>query len=423
LANILVYIELVDDQASWASLLTLRQGRRLATELGATLYGVLPCAAPPLYGDNDIIAVLSRQGADKVILMTHSALSTPALFRGHGDALLTATSQFPPSLLLFPAGPAASDIAPRIAARLGALFVNRPRLEVASDHQLVIQQPAYNLSHVRRFSTSDLEHAVVAVVSPDPQTFSKPTGSEEAEVVVISPGFKEATPEAEPVTEVSEAGALTERVVLAGSGVRDTETWQSIRQLADRLDADLRQTPRAAASTLAPDVPVLAENHTGALPGMVLALGVTDSAESLRRLPATSYLVAVHEDPSAPVFERAHLALKADPAAAVREMLEAAGPLSQNGSSHAARSEAPPAQQKEPTPVQTEPVPSRSEKLGAATTLKAPAIELPADLDDDPAIRSSEASPRAAPQTGGSGRSLGSADVGPDPGNASEEPQ
>jgi electron transfer flavoprotein alpha subunit len=189
LANILVYIELADDSASWASLLALRQARYLATNVGATIYAVLPCATPPLYGENDIIAILSRQGADKVILMTHGDLTPPMLFQSHGEALLTAASQFPPALLLLPEGPAAVEIAPRVAARLGGLFVRHPRIDVQEGSSFRIDQPVFDDTHVRRFDSAELEHSVVAVVSPDPQQYAQALGTEEAEVVVIAPSF------------------------------------------------------------------------------------------------------------------------------------------------------------------------------------------------------------------------------------------
>ena len=74
MANILIYIELSDNKATPASLFALNRGRDLATELGATLYALLPCATTPTYDDEDIIAVLSRHGADKVILVHHPDL-------------------------------------------------------------------------------------------------------------------------------------------------------------------------------------------------------------------------------------------------------------------------------------------------------------------------------------------------------------
>ena len=70
MANILVYIELEDGDASPVSLSALNLGRKVASRLGAALYAILPCNVPPTYEENDVITVISQHGADKVILLT-----------------------------------------------------------------------------------------------------------------------------------------------------------------------------------------------------------------------------------------------------------------------------------------------------------------------------------------------------------------
>ena len=60
----------------------------------------------------------------------------------------------------------------------------RPLLDMDDAFNLELAQPLYNDSYLRHYPTADLEHSVVAVVCPDPQQYSRPLGSEEAEVVV-----------------------------------------------------------------------------------------------------------------------------------------------------------------------------------------------------------------------------------------------
>ncbi len=324
MANILVYIELVDNEASWASLLALRQARYLSTSVGATIYAVLPCATPPLYGENDIIAVLSRQGADKVILMTHGDLSPPMAFASHGEALLTAATQFPPALLLLPEGPAAVEIAPRVAARLGGLFVSHPKLSVQEGSTLRIDQPVFEDTHVLRYNTADLEHSVVAVVSPDPQQFSRAQGVEEAEVVVISPGFDdEAAPPRPVLIEEQQSHSRPERIVLVGAGITEEAEVDAIRQLAEVLKAELRVTETAAKKGVL-DAPKLDKPPLVCRPEFVLAIGVRGSAETLASLAKTTYLVGVNLDEKAPLFKRAQLGLVAPALEAARQMVDSA---------------------------------------------------------------------------------------------------
>ena len=137
MANILVFIELeqadtapdggdgeeriVRARASEASLHALWVGRRVASQLGATLYAMLPCVAPPCYGEDDIIAVLSRHGADKVVLTTSPSLAPPALYATHAEATFAACDRFPPQLVLFPQ-PAGRELGPRVAFKLRARY-------------------------------------------------------------------------------------------------------------------------------------------------------------------------------------------------------------------------------------------------------------------------------------------------------------
>lgn len=324
MANILVYIELVEDTASWASLLALRQARFLATNAGATIYAVLPCATPPQYGENDIIAILSRQGADKVILMTHGDLTPPMKFRSHGEALLTAANQFPPALLLLPEGPAAAEIAPRVAARLGGLFTRHPDLFVQEGSTVRIDQPLYEDTHVRRFDSAELEHSVVAVVSPDPQQFSRALGTEEAEVVVISPGFGDSETDTQPsLVEGQQTSGRSQRMVLVGAGISEAEEVDAIGQLATLLKADLRVTEGAASKGIV-EAPVLDEAPLVCHPEFVLAFGVQGSTETLARLSSLTYLVGVSPDEKAPLFRRAQLGLVAPALEAARQMIAAA---------------------------------------------------------------------------------------------------
>ncbi len=324
MANILVYIELVDDEASWASLLALRQARYLSTSVGATIYAVLPCAKPPLYGENDIIAILSQQGADKVILMTHKALAPPLVFESHGEALLTAASQFPPSLLLLPEGPVAVEIAPRVTARLGGLFVRHPKITVEENSTLQIDQPLFEDTHVRRFDTTELEHSVVAVVAPDPQQFSRALGTEEAEVVVISPGFDDET--SAPTVAPVEGQPLTrrsQRMVLVGAGVTEAAEVEAISHLAETLQADLRITKGAAEKGVL-QAPPLDKPALICRPDFILTFGVYGSPETLAHVAKTTYLVGVHLDKKAPLFQRAQLGLVAPVLEAAQQMLASA---------------------------------------------------------------------------------------------------
>jgi electron transfer flavoprotein alpha subunit len=316
-ANFLVYMELVDQAPTWGSLLALRQGRALASELGATLYAVLPCAEPPIYGDNDIIAVLSRQGADKVILMTHGNLAGAPRFAAHGEALLTAAAQFPPTLFLLPDGSAALDLAPRMAARLGAVYAFHPEFRVETGETLILDQPTFDGTARWQLSSTDLEHPVVAVVAPDPRALDEARGGEEAEVVVISPGLGGTASPTSPAGETAaptatqSPGGPGDCQILVGAGAATGETWEAIQGLADTLHARIWLTPSAAAVQPSATAGKLADlSCPGQRPFVLVALGVSGAPETLQTIPGSAYLVAVNPDATAPIFGRAQVGLR-----------------------------------------------------------------------------------------------------------------
>ena len=186
MANVLVFVEVADGRPAGGSLRALAEGRRVATELGATVYAVATCATPPAYGENDLVAVLSRHGADRVVLATGAELVGRPAFATHGAAMQSVCERFPPALVLFANGSAGLDIAPRLAARIGAAFAARTKLAVDEEGVLALESPVYGGTFRRRLEVDDLERSVVATVEPDGPLSEGATDEVEAIVVQVS---------------------------------------------------------------------------------------------------------------------------------------------------------------------------------------------------------------------------------------------
>ncbi len=187
MASILVHIELLGERPHPFSIEALKTARHVSSALGATLYAVLPCDSPPLYGEDDLIAVLSRSGADKVILMTHPSLGAPARYFGHGSALLDACKQFRPALLFVPETSAGRDIAPAIASSLGGVFFSRPSFSRSKETGWTVGEFSVDGKLRRELVLEKTDRAIVTLFRhSDIETF--PTIKDEAEVVVLSPG-------------------------------------------------------------------------------------------------------------------------------------------------------------------------------------------------------------------------------------------
>lgn len=182
MANVLCVIELLDGRALPVSLEVLGQARRVSTELGATLYAVVALPRAPSWSDDDLVATLAANGADKVVIATDETLDGGEELRWgtHGAALAAVCDLLSPSLLLFGATPTAREVAARAAARIGAAYLHEAWIE-AKGGELSLYEGA---GADARTIDGELEFAVVATVPAGRYTAA--TGDDEAEVEVVA---------------------------------------------------------------------------------------------------------------------------------------------------------------------------------------------------------------------------------------------
>jgi electron transfer flavoprotein alpha subunit len=198
-ANLLCFIELQSGRALPVSLEVLGQGRRVASQLGATLYAVVALPRAPTWSEDDLVTQLAAHGADKVVIATDEALGTAEEMRWgtHGTPLAAVCDLLSPSLLLFGLTPTGREVAARAAARMGAAYLADAWIE-ADDGKLRLFEGA---GVTARALDDDLEFAVVATVPPG--RYARATGDDEAEVEVVAtssgrpPDFEEIGVEAE----------------------------------------------------------------------------------------------------------------------------------------------------------------------------------------------------------------------------------
>lgn len=232
MANVLVVIELCEGKALPVCLEALGQARRLGTHLGATVYAVVPLKHAPRYGEDDVIAILARHGADKVVLVTDEAVGADGMRWGtHGAAISMVSDMLPPSLLVFGATPGAREVAPRAAARMGAAFLAEAWLEVREDRLALWEGAGAGASAL----DGDLEFPVVATVPAG--RYALATGDDEAEVEVVNAATR--PPDFDELGW--EADLLGRPLVLGGESAAEAGA-----ELARALGGTQEATPEAA---------------------------------------------------------------------------------------------------------------------------------------------------------------------------------
>ncbi|MBL8633400.1 MAG: hypothetical protein JNM40_09240 [Myxococcales bacterium] len=118
-------IEFLDSEPLCASLEALGQARRLGSAVGMTVYALLPMQSVAPQARERLGQLLGHFGADAVVLLTaESPVHEHELrFAPYARALQQACEELPPKLFLMADTPGARDIAPRLTARIGGVFL------------------------------------------------------------------------------------------------------------------------------------------------------------------------------------------------------------------------------------------------------------------------------------------------------------
>jgi electron transfer flavoprotein alpha subunit len=138
MASIIAYTEVQHAAITAPSRFALAEARRIADDLGATVYALL--ALGPTAPDE--LAALAGEvgtaGADRILCCADEALQGPSLDATHGPLLAAVAERLRPTLVLFPEGESGQELGRPLADRMGASFMPYSNLEIlaATDLQL-----------------------------------------------------------------------------------------------------------------------------------------------------------------------------------------------------------------------------------------------------------------------------------------------
>lgn len=305
MACVLVQTDVADACPTAAARAILGEGRRIASSLGAALYAVawVPPGQDTGPAAQALAAELGRGGADRVVLI--ATPRRPALWLTRGPALAAVCDEIRPSLVVLPSDAGGRDLAPRLAARLGAVFLADPSVEAGPRGEVVLARRVYDGELWRRVQLDELEQAAVITLSPDRPPAH---GADEAELVAVE---VETAAGPEVVGErPSDGGALAHAriVVVAGAGVSAT-TLPLVEALARALGAELAGTRAACTRGI-----IAADREVGVgarsiHPALYVVCGASGSSAHLGAISSDAEIVAIDRDPRAPIWKAARWGL------------------------------------------------------------------------------------------------------------------
>lgn len=278
--------------AGVTDMLLLGQGQS-AQDVAKTFSGVETVFVNPADGENILTESLSK--------------AVVALVKEHGY-----------SHVFFEASSMGKSVMPRVAALLDVAPL--------SDVTAVIDAQTY----IRPIFAGSIEVTLkdeepVIVASIRATAFDACEKNGQAQIVMNAP-----FPETMRTRKVSFEAVKTDRpalqgariVVAGGRGLEDEEGFKKLAQLADRLGAAIGATRAVVDLGLCPNDWQVGQTGKIIAPDLYIAIGISGAMQHIAGIKDAKVVVAINNDPEAPIFEVADYGLVMDAKAGIDELLK-----------------------------------------------------------------------------------------------------
>ena len=169
MASIVAYTEIRQASITAPSRFVLAEARRIADDLGATVYALLALGPTTPEGLAALAGEVGTAGADRILCCTDEALAGPSSDATHGPLLIAVAERLRPALVLFPEGEAGLALGRPLAERMGAAFLPCSALEVQAaiglePAQVLVRCPDDDHLLPRAVSLREIGRPVVATL-------------------------------------------------------------------------------------------------------------------------------------------------------------------------------------------------------------------------------------------------------------------
>ncbi|HNX31428.1 MAG TPA: electron transfer flavoprotein subunit alpha/FixB family protein [Holophaga sp.] len=313
---ILVFCELKDGKIRKPSLEALSEARRLADAAGKQVGAVF--AGGGAAGAEEAAGF----GADVILKAEAPAL---AAYSSDGYAALLAdvVKAKGATILLAAATATGKDVAPRVAARLGAGYAADVTGLAVKDGRLQARRPVYA---GKAFATVEFESPVqVATTRPNVFPVAPCPKAGTVEALSAAPvGFKAVVKEI-----LAKAGGkldLTEAeiIVSGGRGMKEGANFKILEELAETLGGVVGASRAAVdAGWGIPHSMQVGQTGKVVSPTLYIACGISGAIQHVAGMSTSKFVVAINKDPEAPIFKLADYGIVGDLFEVVPELTKA----------------------------------------------------------------------------------------------------
>ena len=304
----------------------LGKGRTLANDLGTELTAVLA-------GANQDTGRYIRHGADKVISIEDPLLNAFQVDT-YTDALSELINQHKPDVLLISATRSGLEFAPRLAERLKTGCVTEAtRLEPDAEKKFVLMDRVAWGGNIVETQISRAKPQIATI--PRGLFSALPADpTRKGEIIKLQPKIKPASTrllETKPKATKGEKLADAQIIVAFGRGVRKKEDMATIESFTQAAGGVI-----GCSRPVAEDLHWLPEDQYIGLSGqkvgprLYFACGISGQIQHVTGMRNSRIIVAINNDPKAPIFEFSDYGLVADLYETIPALTEAIKQLNKN---------------------------------------------------------------------------------------------
>lgn len=295
-----------------AGLELLGEGRKIADKLGQELAAVL-------LGHNvaSLVDELATYGADKVYLADNPILE---VYRNDSYSLVMESliNQHKPGILLIGGTNIGMDLAPRVAAKVNTgLSAHCVTLDVDEEGCLIAQVPAFGGS-VMASITCAMHRPQMATIppgfmkKPEKKAGCKAT-VEKVKVEITEENMRTKIVEVFKEEPKSKPIELAETLVCGGYGIGSKENWKMLEELASVLGGSVGATrPACDEGWAVQEEQMVGQSGKTVHPNLYIGAGISGVIHHLIGIKDSKVIVAINNDPNAPILKAADYAIVSD---------------------------------------------------------------------------------------------------------------
>ena len=316
--SIVTFAEHRDGKVRRPSREAVAEARRLADALQASVHAVIVGS-----GVEGLASELGAQGADTVHVFDQAELAAYAT-EPYARAMAHVVAAEKPSVVLVPFTAMGRDLAPRVAARVGAGLVSDCVALSVKDGRLEARRPMYA---GKAYATVRWEgEPQMATLRPNVFAVGKTDASRKAEV---RKGTVDTTARAK-VTAVHATASgkleLTEAqiIVSGGRGLKGPENFHLVESLAAAMGAAVGASRAVVDAGWVDHQYQVGQTGKTVSPTLYVACGISGAIQHLAGMSSSKYIVAINKDADAPIFKVANYGLVGDLFELLPKLTEAA---------------------------------------------------------------------------------------------------